>query len=330
MFKNSLACVGIIALATVALLAVPVTSEGGPLGLRGAGVGATYNNSVSPGTAPDVYYYQPNSADMNTPRVGLLRRLLGRNNYAATSYVPVPAANNTVTTSTSGYKPGDATTDKTDKATTTTAAPATVMTVDPNPPRMGLLRRLFNRRSATTTTFVNGPAGDSTTTSTSGYRPGDATTAPSSSTAFAMVDPNPPRFPLFRRLLNRNNIQPTPNTFVATGSDGVTYSTSGYRPGDTANMPRTGDDRAHLRIALPAERAEVWIEGQKSEQGKRVEDYVSPPLTPGKQYFYEVRARWTDAAGKEVERTRSFPIVPGQPVLLDFSRATAKEEATKK
>ena len=66
------------------------------------------------------------------------------------------------------------------------------------------------------------------------------------------------------------------------------------------------------------------IEGQKTEQAKRVEEYVSPPLTPGKQYFYEVRARWTDTAGKEVERTRSFPIVPGQPVLLDFTRPAAK------
>jgi len=322
MVKNSLACVGIIALATVALLAVPATSEGGPLGLRGAGVGAMYNSPVYASTTPDVYYSQPYAGDTYQPRVGLLRRIFARN-YATPMSV-VPATGTTAPATTTTGKTADAT------AAPTTTTP--VMPVDSNPPRVGLLRRIFNRGS-TPAQVVLVPANGTMTTSTSGYRPGDATAAPSSSTAFVLVNPNPPLFPRLRRLLDRNYTEPTPINYVAAGntpSDGVTYSTSGYRPGDAANMPRSIADRAQLRITIPGERAEIWIEGQKSEQGKRVEDYVSPPLTPGKQYFYEVRARWTDAAGKQVERTKSFPIVPGQPVLLDFTSASTKEETLKK
>jgi uncharacterized protein (TIGR03000 family) len=112
----------------------------------------------------------------------------------------------------------------------------------------------------------------------------------------------------------------------AAASDTVTYSTSGYRPGDATNAPKGSEMPARLRIAIPSERADVWIEGEKSEQSKRVQEYVSPPLAPGKQYYYAVRARWTDPAGKQVERTKAFPIIPGQPVFLDFTRVTPTDK----
>ncbi len=130
--------------------------------------------------------------------------------------------------------------------------------------------------------------------------------------------------------LRRNRVpsyySSTPYTYIDAGSSTVTYSTSGYRPGDATNAPKGADLPARLRIAVPSERADVWIQEEKSEQTKRVQEYVSPPLTPGKQYFYEVRAKWTDSAGKQVERTKSFPIVPGQPVFLDFTRVRPSDK----
>jgi uncharacterized protein (TIGR03000 family) len=119
-----------------------------------------------------------------------------------------------------------------------------------------------------------------------------------------------------------------PYTYIPVGGDSVTYSTSGYRPGDAtkAPAPKTAEMPARLRISIPSEKADVWIEGEKMEQSKRQQEYVSPPLTTGKQYYYEVRARWTDPAGKQVERTKSFPIVPGKPVFLDFTRATSSDK----
>ncbi len=131
-----------------------------------------------------------------------------------------------------------------------------------------------------------------------------------------------------RRTRMANYNSSTPYVYIDAGSSNtVTYSTSGFRPGDATNAPKGPDVPARLRIAVPSERADVWIQGEKSEQSKRVQEYVSPPLTPGKQYYYEVQAKWTDSAGKQVERTKSFPIVPGRPVFLDFTRvsSSAKE-----
>jgi uncharacterized protein (TIGR03000 family) len=96
----------------------------------------------------------------------------------------------------------------------------------------------------------------------------------------------------------------------------VIYSSSS----DTPTPPAAPDeDRAYMTIQLPVDRADVWIEGEKSVQEKASQDYVSPKLETGKKYYYEVRARWTDAKGKAVEVKRSFPIYAGRPVLVDFT-----------
>jgi uncharacterized protein (TIGR03000 family) len=96
----------------------------------------------------------------------------------------------------------------------------------------------------------------------------------------------------------------------------VIYSTSAYRP---AAPPAPAEDRAYVTIQLPVDKADVWIEGVKSVQDKASQEYVSPPLEPGKKYYYEVRARWTDAKGTAVEAKRAFPIYTGKPVLVDFT-----------
>jgi uncharacterized protein (TIGR03000 family) len=101
----------------------------------------------------------------------------------------------------------------------------------------------------------------------------------------------------------------------------VIYSSSSYTPSSDSSVTAPADDRAYVTVELPAKQADVWIEGQKSVQNKQVEDYVSPTLTPGKKYYYEVRARWSDANGKSVEETRRFSIHPGHPVLVDFTRS---------
>jgi uncharacterized protein (TIGR03000 family) len=108
--------------------------------------------------------------------------------------------------------------------------------------------------------------------------------------------------------------------FYGAPAEGVTYSRSAYTPDARA----TTDDRAHLRIVVPAEKAEVWIQGEKSEQDRSTQNYMSPPLTMGKKYYYEVRARWTDANGKTVEASREIPIYAGQPMTVDFGRSEQK------
>jgi uncharacterized protein (TIGR03000 family) len=100
----------------------------------------------------------------------------------------------------------------------------------------------------------------------------------------------------------------------------VIYSTSSYGP---AAPSAPAADRAYMTIQLPVNKADVWIEGVKSVQEKAAQEYVSPPLEEGRKYYYEVRARWTDAKGKSVEAKRSFPIYTGKPVLVDFTEPPA-------
>jgi uncharacterized protein (TIGR03000 family) len=109
--------------------------------------------------------------------------------------------------------------------------------------------------------------------------------------------------------------QPTYVNVVPYEGDNATYAAPTNAP---AARPTPAEDRAYVTIQLPVNRAEVWIEGEKSVQDKASQEYVSPQLTPGKQYYYQVSARWV-ANGKQYEAKRSFPILPGKPVLVDFT-----------
>jgi uncharacterized protein (TIGR03000 family) len=93
-------------------------------------------------------------------------------------------------------------------------------------------------------------------------------------------------------------------------------STSSYR----ADAP--ADDRASITVQIPADSADIWIQGEQSTQTQSRQAYLSPPLTPGKTYYYEVRARWRER-DRTRDETRNFAIVPGRPVVVDFTRAAA-------
>jgi uncharacterized protein (TIGR03000 family) len=50
---------------------------------------------------------------------------------------------------------------------------------------------------------------------------------------------------------------------------------------------------------------------------------VSPPLTPGHEYFYEVKAKWT-VDGKEVTRSRRLNVHAGDVTSISFDSDTAE------
>jgi uncharacterized protein (TIGR03000 family) len=81
---------------------------------------------------------------------------------------------------------------------------------------------------------------------------------------------------------------------------------------------------AFLLVEVPAA-AEVWLEGQRMGQAGRIRLYVSPPLTPGARYAYEVRARWTDG-GREVEQVREVVVHAGDRVVVAFPRPSEAED----
>jgi uncharacterized protein (TIGR03000 family) len=87
-------------------------------------------------------------------------------------------------------------------------------------------------------------------------------------------------------------------------------------PGNSQPAP---DNAAHVILQVPAG-AEVWFDGDKTRQTGTLRHYFSPPLTPGKDYVYEVRVRWT-RDGKPVEETRRVHVHANAWVSLDLTRA---------
>jgi uncharacterized protein (TIGR03000 family) len=75
-------------------------------------------------------------------------------------------------------------------------------------------------------------------------------------------------------------------------------------------------DVAYLCVLVP-DGAQVWLEGQPTQQTGTVRWYVSPSLPPGIPHVYEVRARWTDQ-GKDVEQTQQVIIRAGEQVKTIF------------
>jgi uncharacterized protein (TIGR03000 family) len=72
-----------------------------------------------------------------------------------------------------------------------------------------------------------------------------------------------------------------------------------------------------ITIRVPAG-AKVWFDGEPTAQTGTTRAFVSPPLEPGRDYHYEVRAQWPDGAGT-VERTRRLSFRAGDTIALDFS-----------
>jgi len=94
------------------------------------------------------------------------------------------------------------------------------------------------------------------------------------------------------------------------GSTGYPY---GSLSGETSN-------RAFLSLRLPVPDAEVWFEGDKTQQMGFMRSYVSPPLDNDKRYSYEIKARWNEN-GREVTRTKKVSVRPNAAAMVDFTTA---------
>jgi len=90
------------------------------------------------------------------------------------------------------------------------------------------------------------------------------------------------------------------------------------QPPPATNVGNTAP--AIVRVHVPAN-AELWFDGVKTTQTGADRVFESPPLTAGKAYTYDIKARWMQD-GKEVVQTRSINVQPGQPVAVDFTQAS--------
>ncbi|HLN29321.1 MAG TPA: TIGR03000 domain-containing protein [Gemmataceae bacterium] len=93
--------------------------------------------------------------------------------------------------------------------------------------------------------------------------------------------------------------------------------TSGRRSAEDVNS-------AFIDLRVPPN-ARVLFEGQKTTQTGNFRRYISPALTPDKDFTYDVEAQWTEN-GRVVKRARKVHVRAGQTVMVDFLRPMATNE----
>jgi uncharacterized protein (TIGR03000 family) len=81
-------------------------------------------------------------------------------------------------------------------------------------------------------------------------------------------------------------------------------------------LPATNPNSASLTVRVPDD-AEIWFDDTKMTLTGPVREYVTPPLTPGQDYSYMIRARWS-ADSRVFDQAHKVGFRPGQTVLVDF------------
>jgi uncharacterized protein (TIGR03000 family) len=93
-----------------------------------------------------------------------------------------------------------------------------------------------------------------------------------------------------------------------------------YPPADAS------DNRAHVSVNVPVG-AQLWFEGTLTTATGTTRRFESPPLVPGKEYRYEVRAQWTEQ-GRKVSQTQHVDVYAGATVSTKFPIATESTSTT--
>jgi len=75
----------------------------------------------------------------------------------------------------------------------------------------------------------------------------------------------------------------------------------------------------HLSVKVPQPAAEVFVDGVKTTQTGTDRIYESPPLEAGKEYAYEIVARWVEG-GATVERKKTVTGKPGEVIRVDLTQ----------
>jgi uncharacterized protein (TIGR03000 family) len=78
----------------------------------------------------------------------------------------------------------------------------------------------------------------------------------------------------------------------------------------------TDENTAMIGVRVP-QNAEIWFDGQKTSRTGTVRQFETPPLQPGQEYGYDVRARWNEN-GRQIDRTRHVTVHAGDRFGLNF------------
>jgi uncharacterized protein (TIGR03000 family) len=75
---------------------------------------------------------------------------------------------------------------------------------------------------------------------------------------------------------------------------------------------------ASVQIYVPSPSAELWFNGVKTTTQGLKREFVTPELTPGQNFTYDIRAKWTEN-GKEYDITRTFSVQAGGQLSFNFT-----------
>lgn len=127
-----------------------------------------------------------------------------------------------------------------------------------------------------------------------------------------------------------HGVSPGPHSAYPSSPTGPGYSYRWPTPppsGPRAKRPPTAQP-VRMAVRVPT-RAKIWINGAKTKQTGRVCQFVSPPLAPGRDYTYTVRASWREG-GRKVTRTRRITVRAGEQVSVAFRAGSARKDQTRK
>lgn len=97
----------------------------------------------------------------------------------------------------------------------------------------------------------------------------------------------------------------------------------GYRAYYRVPTPDAPAGTVLLNVRVP-QAAQIWIEGDKTQQTGQFRQFVSPPLEQGKTFSYQVKAEWTEN-GQKIVRNRKIMVHAGEAVDIDLLRPTQQE-----
>jgi uncharacterized protein (TIGR03000 family) len=97
----------------------------------------------------------------------------------------------------------------------------------------------------------------------------------------------------------------------------LVYTLPQKTSGDEAN-------RVELVTHMPAD-GDIWFEdAQMPRKNVKMREFISPPLTPGKNYVYNVRVNWAEE-GHRAEQSLKVPVQAGEVLCLDLRPVENKD-----
>jgi uncharacterized protein (TIGR03000 family) len=77
------------------------------------------------------------------------------------------------------------------------------------------------------------------------------------------------------------------------------------------------DNTVQIHVLVPAA-AKVWFNDSETQQVGTDRLFTSPPLTPGFDYTYDVKAQWIDQSGNQVTQVRQVTMRANAQVDVNF------------